>query len=793
MIISVGNSRLSTNWEKEEISFDDLALKVSMPKITKETFSQFMSLPKSEQDNLKDVGGFVGGELNSPRRKRDNVKSRSLLTLDADNINGSIGLEEIVGKLNALSCQYVVYSTRKHTNDEPRIRILIPFNVEIPSEMYEPAVRKMCEYLGIEQFDPTTVEAHRLMFWPSVSTDMLEDFYYRSNLKGQPLFVGDLLNQYENWTDRKEWPLFQNEILKDHNGPTQQDPLEKGGVIGAFCRTFSITDAIENFLSEIYERVEDNRYTYREGSTAGGMIIWDNDKFSYSFHSTDPTCGILCNAFDLVRIHKFGNTDTSVDKMIEFATGIPEVERLIQKEAIETLAETVAKYEEDKDKEEDLIDFSKKLTRDKKGAVHKTIANIITILEGDPNLKGKYYYDLFSDHMMVTEDLPWQTKRPVPRMWNDTDDAGIRWYLETNYGITGKEKIFDATNIAFSDNATHPIKEYIEETEWDGTKRIDTLLIDYYGAEDNVYTRQATRKTLIAAVARIYEPGIKFDEMLILIGSQGIGKSTFFNRLGIKWFSDSLTEFSGKDAYEALQGRWILEVGELAGFNKYEVRQIKQFLTKQEDDYRAAYARRKETHPRQCIICGTTNESTFLKDTTGNRRFWPIPLEIGEPTKNIFNDFNDEEIAQVWAEAYQGYLKGEFLDLEGEEAKELAEIQQRLRTEIDPRETQIIEFIKRPIPGDWYKQSIESHKMHWNNPGMADEDDLIQRDKICAMEIHLELFDRPLSEFDRFKSREINAILDMIPGLKKLGSKRFGNYGVIKGAYEVTPDFYEKN
>lgn len=793
MIISVGNSRKATNWIDEETTFEEMAVRCSIPIISEETFAEYLNLPKPEQDELKDVGGFVGGQLKDKRRKKNNVLNRSLVTLDADNISGPVALEEIIGKLAATGWQYIVYSTRKHTEENPRIRIIIPLEIPIPPEMYEPCVRKICEYLGIEQFDPTTVEGHRLMYWPSVSKDMVDAFYYRFSGKDKkPLFIGDILNQYKNWNDTNEWPQFLNDEIKENRGSVQQDPLEKGGAIGAFCKSFSVTEAIDAFLPEVYQYCDKDRYTYIEGSTSGGLLIFDNDRFAYSYHSTDPANCMLCNAFDLVRIHKFGKDEKSTSKMIEFASNLPQVQELIQKEAIEELAETVTVYEEEqKAKEEEAIEFSKSLQRDKKGNVLKTIDNIYTILTGDPNLKGRYYYDLFGEYMMIKEALPWQQEREVPRLWNDTDDAGLRRYLEKNYGITGKEKILDATALAFSDNSMHPIKEYLEGLKWDGKPRLDSLLIDYYGAEDNVYTRQATRKALIAAVTRIYEPGAKFDYMVILIGSQGIGKSTFFSKLGMDWFSDSLNEFSGKDAFELLQNSWIIEVGELSGFNKYEVNQIKHFLTKQKDEYRAAYARRKEAHLRQCVIFGTTNESTFLRDTTGNRRFWPIPLEEGYPSKSIFEDF-DDEVDQIWAEAYAGYKAGEFLDLEGDKAKQLAEIQQKLRTEIDPREAQIIEFLKQPLPKDWYKQSIETHNMYWANPN-TDNSEKVRRDRVCAHEIHLELFNRTLSEFDRYKAKEINSILDSIPGLKKMKTGRFGDYGLIKGPFKVTEEFYELN
>ena len=165
----------------------------------------------------------------------------------------------------------------------------------------------------------------------------------------------------------------------------------------------------------------------------------------------------------------------------------------------------------------------------------------------------------------------------------------------------------------------HPIKNYLSALKWDGVERLDTLLVDYLGAEDTPYVRAVTRKTLVAAVARIYRPGTKFDSILVLNGSQGIGKSTLFSKLGGSWYSDSLSisDMKDKTAPEKLQGYWILELGELAGIKKMDVETVKSFITRTDDKYRQSYGVSVESHPRSCIIVGTTNsDGGFLRDIT---------------------------------------------------------------------------------------------------------------------------------------------------------------------------------
>ena len=215
-----------------------------------------------------------------------------------------------------------------------------------------------------------------------------------------------------------------------------------------------------------------------------------------------------------------------------------------------------------------------------------------------------------------------------------------------------------------SERLYHPVKEYLNGLSWDGTKRLENLLVDYLGAEDTPYVRAVTRKTLVAAVARIYEPGTKFDSILVLNGPQGIGKSTLFARLGRAWYSDSLSisDMKDKTASEKLQGYWILELGELAGIRKMDVETVKSFITRTDDKYRKAYGVNVESHPRQCIIVGSTNsDGGFLRDVTGNRRFWPVRV-LG---KGRHKPWDLDAVDQIWAEAAEYYHQGEELFLRG--------------------------------------------------------------------------------------------------------------------------------
>ena len=351
----------------------------------------------------------------------------------------------------------------------------------------------------------------------------------------------------------------------------------------------------------------------------------------------------------------------------------------------------------------------------------KTIANIVLILSNDKNFKGKIWLDDFAGRLMVTCPLPWDSG-DGSREWKDSDDAQLALRLEREYQITGKDKIENAVKVVSDNNKRNEVKDLIQSFRWDGVQRIPTLLHDYLGAEQSVYTADIMKKSLAAAVARAFsDGGVKYDYMVIFTGKQGIGKSTFLSKLGMDWFSDSLYNFEGKEAAELIQGTLINEVGELSAMNKSETEAIKQFLSKTHDIYRAAYGRHTFKRPRRCVFFGSTNSDAFLKDATGNRRFWPIKVGVVPTTKNIFTDL-DNEVSQIWAEAYVYYMLGEPLYLDGE-SKEMSEKLQEDFREIDPWQIEIEEFLAKKIPPNWYSLKLQEQKSWWNgNFGCENKD-----------------------------------------------------------------------
>ena len=286
---------------------------------------------------------------------------------------------------------------------------------------------------------------------------------------------------------------------------------------------------------------------------------------------------------------------------------------------------------------------------------------------------------------------------------------------------------------------------------------------------------------MVEAVARVItEKAVKFDQMIILTGAQGIGKSTFLAKLGKEWYTDFKLKLDDKDTLVGLQKYMIVEVGELAGFNKVEVSALKNFISQTTDTYRAPYDRRSIEHPRHYVLFGTTNDDEFLKDATGERRFWPIECLEQNPTKSVFKDLTEYEVDQIWAEAVYLYKNGESLEL-SEESKKLAKKHQESHKVVHPWEGLIREFILEKVNTNWLK------KTEFSNYDSDNTSELIDKDRICAAIIWCEcLGNQTVKNMKQSDAKLINDILSTLKFedrmiIKRRSPIRFGKYGPQKG------------
>lgn len=761
--VAMGKSRKEISWRNTSMLWSELLEKLSETTRTSETLQEYMQTKKSAQDDIKDIGGFVGGYIKGGRRKAANIMHRQILSLDVDFSKGELW-EDFTLLYDCAAC---VYSTHKHSPKSNRLRLVIPLHRTVTPEEYQAIARFIAGQVGIDQFDDSTYEPSRLMYWPSTAKDGEFVFEFQD---GDILNADEVLGEYVDWTDTSEWPISSrvNKVVESSKKKAG-DPTEKDGVIGAFCRSYDIHEAIEVFLPDTYTRCDnsDDRYSYMLGTTAGGLITYD-DMFAFSHHGTDPTGGMLCNAFDLCRIHLYGDLDENVHEktniskypsfsaMTDMAVKDKRVSVLLSKEKLEEAGMDFAEVlDEEGEVEEVNLDWMAKLEKDKKGINLSTIQNALIVLKNDARMKGLFAYNQFDLREIATRDMLWRKITKNTQSLTDNDDAGVRYYLERFYGIKGRPIIDDAMSLITLENAFHPIKDYFETLEWDGTERIDTLLIDYLGAEECLYTRTVMRKVLLAAVYRIFHPGHKFDNVLTLIGTQGVGKSTFVKNLGREWFSDTF-ELQGKEKYESVQGVWILELGELAGIRKAEAEAVKNFISKTEDRYRVAYGRRVQDFPRQCIFIGTTNDRNFLNDPTGNRRFLPVDTMVQEPTLSIWEDMTEETIDQIWAEALVAYKSKEPCWI-GAEVEILARGVQEKHSEIDDRQEAVEEYLDTLLPEHW--DSMEDHeKRNYYNEAF-NPIGTVQRKHVTALEIWTECFGKQMADFDRYKGRSVRDMM----------------------------------
>ena len=680
-----------------------------------------------------------------------------------------------------------MYSTHKHRPEKPRLRLLLPLSRSVSPEEYEAASRKIAEHIGLAYFDSTTFQPSRLMYWPSCSRDGEYVFRYHD---GPSLNPDTVLQEYEDWRDISQWPTCPDEVrIEKRHADKQQDPTKKENLVGVFCRTYTVPEAISKFLPDVYTPTEKgDRYTYTAGSTYGGLVIYDNGLFCFSNHATDPAHGMDLNAFDLVRTHLFGKDDENEEIPVTKRPSWAEMTKLVDTDG--ECKKTIAADRKQRIEQifagefgvSDGDDSWRERLEIKKGVVVASVINLQLILLHDENLQSVRYNSL-RQTIVAAPTMPkgiWERKDNAEE-WNGADDAGLFTYLSNKYQKFNRSDIQDVLIQAAMKRRFHPIWEYFSQLPpWDGQKRAESIFIRYLGAEDGAYVRGVTRKWHLGAVTRLYQPGVKFDWCITLTGDQGIGKSTMAKKLGVsdEWFTDSLSFDDMRDekaAGEKLRGQWIMEIGEMKGLRKTDVESVKSFLSRSIDKYRPAYGKHVETFRRSCVFIGTGNNADFLTDPTGNRRFWPVHCrrKQHDTTPGAW-DLTPEEAGQIWAEVKTWYDAGEGLELSRED-RELAEKSQAEATEQDDRAGIVAVYLDTLLPDNWSEMDLDARRV-W----LADTDNQngsVLRGEVTVMEVWAECFRKNPADKRRSDSDDITRMLRQLGWVNDGIRKRTPIYG----------------
>ncbi|MCR5811586.1 MAG: virulence-associated E family protein [Lachnospiraceae bacterium] len=762
--IAVANTRKAKTWNNRVTTWGAFVERLSTTQKTIETIEEFLAMKRGEQDEIKDVGGYVMGHLKQGKRRAGSVLCRSCVTLDMDFATPGI-MEHVRKKLPYKGC---AYGTHKYTPDKPRLRQVYPLSRDVTEEEYEPIARMLAKLVGMDYFDDSTYEANRLMYWPSTPSNVE---YYFEAWDGELVDPDKILAMYDDWRDISTWPTSsrQSAVMKQ-TIKRQADPLTKDGIVGVFCRTYDIREVIEHFLSDLYEpSAMEGRYDYIPGEGSAGVQIFD-DKFVFSHHATDPAYGKLLNGFDLVRVHRFEEDDSaaSFKAMAEFATSQDEVKQTIASER-----EEAARMDFGDD------DWKMHLRYGRNEGLENSVWNLLLILRNDPAY-ANFAYNEMARMIEVTGPVTWE--RPDGnRYWLDSDTDGLKSELDIHYTCFSTRNHDVAFSRVAMERRFNPLRDYLDGLPaWDGVERIPELLIRYMKADDTEYVRTVTKKTFTAAVARIYQPGIKFDCMLVLDGEQGIGKSTLFKELaGEEYFSDSLqlSDMDSKAAAEKIQGFWICEIAELAGMKKADIEKVKSFLSSSDDKFRPSYGKTVESHPRQGIMVASVNgDRGYLRDITGNRRFWVVKLHQTEQVKTF--EFSEEDRDQIWAEAKYYFQAGEKLYLEGALVEDAAEVQ-RDAMEEDERQGMVEVYLEALLPENWNDMDLYARRAYLHN---IDDPTItrgsVRRETVSNVEIWCECYCKPLSDLKPSDSYAIMALMEKVDGWKRSKTrKRMPIYG----------------
>jgi putative DNA primase/helicase len=753
------------HWKNDTVTWEDILGWVASPAKRKECGNYILAtLERTEK-----VHAGADGPCTDVHRDNRSVGRRSaVLALDID--APETGFDVVVEMVLA-DHTYVMHTTHSSTPSEPRYRLLVQTDRDMAPDEYVEATQALALRLGKDQFDTGSFQAARFMFKPACKKPEWYDSWIN---EGVPVRVDDLLAEYDR--DLSELPM-------PKVGKNKRDPYSIDGPVGAFNRVFEDLDVLIATYHLPYEKVSDDRYTLEGSSAEAGMgPVSGAAGLYYSHHANDPAYAVTCSAFDLVRLHLFGEEDESAkpgtpinklpsnESMLDLAMRDPRVVN----EVLSSRAEDDFSPVTDEDDEAHNEGWKGLLRLTNRGAFIDDRPNWDIVLKHEPTFSLLYFNEL-TKSPEVSADLPWRKVTPLSRTFDGTDHVKMRAYIEREIRFrVPKEYIYDLVVEKAVDNRVSPVRDYLESLVWDGKERVETCLP---GVSDSRYNRLVARKILAAAVARVYEPGLKWDHTLVLHGPEGVGKSTWIEKLanvGLperRTYHYTLGAINSKDTLLAMHMSWIVVSDEGHSLRKADNDALKEFLTRTHDVFRMPYDRDTVVHPRQCVIWSTTNDDTFLRRQEGNRRFLMVRclerFDIEAMTQDV--------VDQLWAEAVAMYKAGEQLWLTDDESL-LAELERDPFLEEDTNAGVLENFLAMQVPLDWWDRSPEA-RQEWKEGrahGFEQEGDIVV-DRTCSRQLWHEALGQRVPP-RRADLLEITASLKAL-GWVSSGHAHFPGYG----------------
>lgn len=677
-------------------------------------------------------------------RRKHSVVYRSVLTLDVDYPE-----EGFVGRVRALlPYRHLIHTTFSSTPDAPRYRLLIPLARDVSPAEYTALAQEVMETLGIDQFDKGSAEPERYMFLPAAPDPDLFQWWV---VEGPEMEVKAEIRDTLPASPRNQ----------------KRDPTGLSGVVGAFNRAYGDMDDVMTAYDLPYTAAREADRWHLAGAHSEAGLVLVAPGLVYSHHSNDPAVGETCSAFDLVRLHRFADLD------LLSPPGTP-VNRLPSHKAMTDLAATDPRViadlvgtdfsEEGKDSWQLDLRISPKT-----GKLLDVIDNWDLIIANDPSFSSLRYNEM-SMNVEVSRDLPW---RPLSdgETFDRTDRMALCHHLERVYRVRpGRLLVDELVDTRSRRNRYHPVQDYLSGLRWDGTPRLETCLP---GVLPTPYTRTVARKSLTAAVARIFEPGVKWDHTLVILGREGIGKTYWIDRMA-RGHSASLGRIGDKDTLLIMQRSWIMVSDEGHHLRPGDSDAHKEFLTRASDVIRMPYERESVSYPRRCVIWGTTNDPVFLRRQEGNRRF----LIVSAEQRVDFTALTDAYIDQVWAEAVAIYRSGEPLYL-SDDSIALALEEREPHTEEDALVGIVQAYLELLVPPEWGEMTPDSRRAWVQNraDGIVPEG-TTQINRVCSVQLWVEALGRRMGDHRRGDLLDIIRALRSVPGWQPTASRhRLPHYG----------------